>query len=95
MTEIVRGETAADGLRGYPSLHPRKPQSGEGSRLIEFLYGIRFPDRTVGTAGGYSRGAKTLKTQKESAKSRQSRNNDKLLALSNKVHVFFIFSPMG
>ena len=43
----VRGETATDGLRGYPSLYPRKPQSREGSRLIKFLYGIHFPNRRL------------------------------------------------
>ena len=95
MPEIVRGEAAADGFRGYPSLRPRKPQSGEGSQLIEFLYGICFPDRRLAGPTDAPEERTPQKKQKESAKSLQSRINGKLLALSNKVQIILIFSPMA
>ena len=43
----VRGEAAANGLRGYPSLGPRKPQSGEGHWLNILFYIDRLSGRRL------------------------------------------------
>ena len=43
----VRGEAACRRPPRLSSLGPRKPQSGEGHKLIDFLCGIRFPGRRL------------------------------------------------
>ena len=83
----VRGETVCQRPPRLSSLGPRKPQSGEGHMLIDCL------SASVSLAGGWQ-GRRLLplsgnssKTQKESAKSRQNINVNKLFALSMSVGI--------
>ena len=93
--ELVRGEAGCRRSPRLSTLRPRKPQSGEDSRQIKFLHGVRFPGRRLAGPPAAPEERKPLKTQKESAKSHRNFNNDILFALSVRAQAFFTFWPSG
>ena len=94
---------AGAGERGKPLptasevVHLAPPQTskrgGDSSNQILVRHPFSWP--AVGRATGCSQGVKTLKTQKESAKSHRNFNGDKLFALSVRAQAFFTFQPYG